>query len=394
MFLAVFSYALSFKRTAQSCLAPWICPCPTEDRPEMQSITGHLFCSNIAPNHCKMAPDAKNWPCQPARQKLNFTRPGVKTIAAHQSKKVIYAALAGNTLIAICKFIAAGLTGSSAMLSEAIHSVVDSGNQILLLYGIKRAKQQPDEKHPFGYGMELYFWTFVVAIMIFAIGAGLSFYEGIKHVLNPEPMGDPTVNYVILILSMVFEGAAWMVAYKAFNKERGNAPFFQAIRHSKDPTIFTVLFEDTAAMIGLMIALMGVAGSHIFGIHELDGLASIGIGIVLAGVAILLATESKGLLIGEGADPLIVGDIRAMFAADKRISKTNEILTMHLGPNEILLNASFDFIDGLPAEVVEASISEFERKIKERFPAIRRIFIEAQGWRAHAADANGAQTES
>tara|TARA_R110000751_G_scaffold10055_2_gene37326 strand:- start:163494 stop:164507 length:1014 start_codon:yes stop_codon:yes gene_type:complete len=328
------------------------------------------------------------------RCKPNFTRSGVKTIAAHQSKKVIYAALAGNTLIAISKFIAAGLTGSSAMLSEAIHSVVDSGNQILLLYGIKRARRQPDEKHPFGYGMELYFWTFVVAIMIFAIGAGLSFYEGIKHVLNPEPMGDPTVNYVILILSMVFEGAAWMVAYKAFNKERGEAPFLQAIRRSKDPTVFTVLFEDTAAMIGLMIALMGVAGSHIFGIHELDGLASIGIGIVLAGVAILLAIESKGLLIGEGADPLIVGDIRAMFAADKRISRTNEILTMHLGPNEILLNASFDFVDGLPAEVVEASISEFERTIKERFPAIRRIFIEAQGWRAHAADANGAQTES
>ncbi|MBL4811956.1 MAG: cation diffusion facilitator family transporter [Rhodobacteraceae bacterium] len=306
---------------------------------------------------------------------------------AHHSNRVIYAALIGNSLIAVCKFVAAGLTGSSAMLSEAIHSVVDSGNQLLLLYGIKKSRQSPDEAHPFGYGMELYFWTFVVAILIFAIGAGLSFYEGIKHVMHPEPMGDPTVSYIVLVLSMIFEGVAWTIAYKAFNEMRGDAPFFKAIRESKDPTIFTVLFEDTAAMIGLVIALAGIAGSHIFGILWLDGLASIGIGIILTGVAILLAIESKGLLIGEAADPELVAGIRKIFADDKRIKHTNEVLTMHLGPDEILLNASFDFIDGLPAEDVEAAISEFESKIKQQYPAIRRVFIEAQGWRAHKENA-------
>ncbi len=272
------------------------------------------------------------------------------------------------------------------MLSEAIHSVVDSGNQLLLLHGIKRAKKRPDRKHPFGYGMELYFWTFVVAILIFAIGSGLSIYEGIQHFYKPEPIKNPTVNYIVLALSLVFEAAAWMVAYRAFNQERGDTPFFKAIRSSKDPTVFTVLFEDTAAILGLLIALIGVLGSHLLNIPEMDGLASIGIGIILAAIAMLLASESKGLLIGEGADPAILKDISRIFDRDRRISRTNEILTMHFGPNEILLNASFDFVDGLPAEAVEAAISEFESEIKRRHPSIRRVFIEAQGWSAHAKD--------
>jgi len=308
-------------------------------------------------------------------------------LSVNQSKKVIYAALAGNSLIAISKFVASIFTGSSAMLSEAIHSVVDSGNQLLLLYGIKRAQKKPDREHPFGYGMELYFWTFVVAILIFAIGSGLSIYEGIKHVLHPEPISNPVWNYVVLALSVVFESAAWIIAYRAFNKVRGSGSLLQAIRRSKDPTLFTVLFEDTAALLGLVIAFGGVAGSHYFGIPELDGLASIGIGLILAAVAILLAVESKGLLIGESADPEIVEAIETMVQSDPRISHTNEILTMHLGPNEVLLNASFDFIDGLPAQEVEQAISEFEWRIKQQHPSIRRVFIEAQGWRAHAEDA-------
>jgi len=304
----------------------------------------------------------------------------------HQSRKVIYAALAGNSLIAVSKFVAAGFTGSSAMLSEGIHSVVDSGNQILLLYGIRKANRKADEKHPFGYGMELYFWTFVVAILIFAIGSGLSLYEGIKHFLHPEPITSPGWNYGVLLLSMVFEGVAWSIAYREFNKMRGDMPFFQAIRHSKDPTVFTVLFEDTAAMIGLAIAFAGVIGSNVYGIQELDGLASIGIGVVLAVVAVLLAIESKGLLIGEGADPRVVAEIRTVVSSDRRIGRINEVLTMHLGPTEILLNVSLDFIDDLDAAEVEAAISEFEREIKTRFPEIRRIFIEAQNWSAHIAD--------
>jgi cation diffusion facilitator family transporter len=265
--------------------------------------------------------------------------------------------------------------------------VVDSGNQLLLLYGIKRAARKPDREHPFGYGMELYFWTFVVAILIFAIGAGLSIYEGIKHVQHPEPISNPVWNYVVLALSVVFESAAWVIAYRAFNEVRGRGSLIQAIRRSKDPTVFTVLFEDTAALLGLVIAFGGVAGSHYLGIPELDGIASIGIGLILAAVAILLAVESKGLLIGESADPDIVDAIEAMVQSDRRISHTHEILTMHLGPNEVLLNASFDFIDGLPAQDVEQAISEFERQIKQQHPSIRRVFIEAQGWRAHAEDA-------
>ena len=312
-------------------------------------------------------------------------------MSAHQSKKVIYAALVGNSLIAVCKFVAAGMTGSSAMLSEAVHSVVDSCNQVLLLYGIRKSNKAPDDRHPFGYGMELYFWTFVVAILIFGIGAGLSAYEGVKHFLHPEPISNPTVNYVVLILSMIFEGVAWTIAYREFNKMRGDTPIFKAIRRSKDPTVFTVLFEDTAAMIGLVIAFFGVAGSHLLGWHALDGLASIGIAIVLASVAILLAIESKGLLIGEGADRETVQEIREFLQQDKRIKSTNELLTLHFGPTEILLNASLDFEDGLPAESVEAAISEFESAIKLRFPAIRRVFIEAQSWSGHLDDENREQ---
>lgn len=272
------------------------------------------------------------------------------------------------------------------MMSEAIHSVVDSGNQLLLLYGIRKANQEPDTKHPFGYGMELYFWTFVVAILIFAIGSGFTLYKGILHVQHPEPINSPYVNYIVLILSMIFEGVAWTIAYRAFNEDRGDAPFFKAIRNSKDPTVFTVLFEDSAAMIGLAIALIGVAGSHLLGWHVLDGLASIGIAIVLAAVAIFLAIESKGLLIGEGADPEVVADISTYLENDARIKCANEILTMHFGPNEILLNVSLDFEDGLPAESVEAAISEFETNIKLKFPSIRRVFIEAQSFAGHQMD--------
>ncbi|RMF38277.1 MAG: cation transporter [Alphaproteobacteria bacterium] len=314
-------------------------------------------------------------------------------MAAHQSKRVIYAALAGNCLIAASKFVAAALTGSSAMLSEAIHSVVDSGNQLLLLNGMRLARRKPDEHHPFGYGMELYFWTFVVAILIFGIGAGLSFYEGIKHYLDPEPITNPTVNYAILALSMIFEGVAWTIAYREFNKMRGDTPIFRAVLRSKDPTVFTVLFEDSAAMLGLVIAFIGVLCSDLFGWHALDGIASIGIGIVLAGVAILLAIESKGLLIGEGADPKTVAELRALLNADPRIQRTNEILTMHLGPEEILLNTSLDFAGDLSADEVEAAISEIERKVKTRFPAIRRVFIEAQSWAGHAADRRKSQVD-
>ncbi len=307
-------------------------------------------------------------------------------MAAHGSKKVIYAAFIGNGLIAISKFVAASITGSSAMLSEGIHSVVDCGNQLLLLFGIRMAGKKPDKKHPFGYGMELYFWTFVVAILIFALGAGFSIYEGVEKFQHPEEIRSPTISYVVLLLSMVFEAVAWHIAYKEFQKSRGDQGFIAAIRNSKDPTVFTVLFEDTAAMLGLIVAFLGIAGSQIYGIPELDGLASIGIGIILAFVAVVLAIESKGLLIGEAADPAIVDGIELMVHEDARILRINEILTMHLAPQQILVNASLDFVDGLPAENVEAAISEFERAIKDAYPEVSRVFIEAQSWRGHLGD--------
>ncbi len=307
-------------------------------------------------------------------------------MASASSKRVIYAAFIGNGLIAISKFFAASVSGSSAMFSEGIHSVVDCGNQLLLLYGIRRAKRPADTSHPFGYGMELYFWTFVVAILIFALGAGFSFYEGLEKVRHPTPVTSPNLSYVVLFLSMIFEGVAWTIAYREFQKSRGDQTFIQAVRNSKDPTIFTVLFEDTAAMLGLLVAFVGIAGSHILNMPVLDGYASIAIGVILAVVAVLLAIESKGLLIGEAADPDTVEEIRLIVQEDVRILQINEVLTMHLGPREILLNLSLDFVDGLPAEDVEAAISDFEKEIKTAFPAITRIFIEAQGWRAHLGD--------
>jgi len=306
-------------------------------------------------------------------------------MAATGSKRVIYAALIGNGLIAVSKFAAAAFTGSSAMLSEGVHSVVDCGNQGLILFGMKRAQRPPDVKHPFGYGMELYFWTFIVAIVIFAVGAGVSIYEGIERVRHPHAMEAPYVNYIVLALAMVFEGYAWSVAYKEFNKTRGDRGWIAAVRHSKDPTVFTVLFEDTAAMLGLFIAFVGVVGVHIFEIAVLDGVASIAIGVVLALTAILLSIESKALLIGEGADQGVVDAVHKAFDGDDRVIRVNEVLTLHFGPEDFLLAASLDFKDSLSASDVEAAITEFETKIKASQPSVGRIFIEAQNWRASLA---------
>ncbi len=302
---------------------------------------------------------------------------------ASGSKKVIYAALIGNSLIAICKFTAAAFTGSSAMLSEGVHSLVDTGNQVLMLHGLSRAKKAPDVKHPFGYGMELYFWAFVVAILIFALGSGISLYEGIKHVLQPELIKDPTWNYVVLGLAMIFEGWAWWVAYKEFKRTKGEASFWYSIRKSKDPTIFTVLLEDTAAMLGLIAAFVGIYLSQLLGIPELDGMASIVIAIILGAVAVFLAIECKGLLIGESAQTGVTAGIQKIVSNDPQIAAVNELLTMHMGPNDILVNVSLDFADELSSSQVESAISSFETKIKDQFPNVKRVFIEAQSLAAH-----------
>ncbi len=305
---------------------------------------------------------------------------------AHGSKKAIYAAVVGNSLIAVTKFIAAFMTGSSAMLSEGIHSVVDTGNQFLLLYGMKKAATPADDKHPFGYGMELYFWAFIVAIVIFGVGAGVSIYEGIHKVIDPHVMTNPTINYIVLGAAIGFEAFSWMVAFKEFRKTKGSRGYFEAVRLSKDPTLFTVLFEDSAAMLGLIVALVGIYLAQALSIPEFDGIASIVIGLILAGTAFVLAYECKGLLVGEAAHQDVIDGIQRIIRAAPGVKGRNELLTMHMSPADVLVNVSLDFEDTLDSSDVEDRISEIERDIKTRFPIVTRVFVEAQSREGHASN--------
>jgi len=307
-------------------------------------------------------------------------------MASHSSKKAIYAALAGNSLIAISKFWAAAYTGSSAMFSEAIHSVVDTGNQWLLLYGLKRSKRPADKTHPFGYGMEVYFWSFVVAILIFGLGAGISINEGIAKVKNPHPVNDPFVNYIVIGFSVVFEALAFSFAYKEFYKSKGSQNLIKAVRASKDPAIFTVLFEDFAALVGLLVAGIAIYLGDILSMPVLDGIASIVIGLILAVTASCLAFECKGLLMGESASEAVLTGITDIVKNESQVLHINEILTMHLGPHDILLNLSLDFKDELSSGNVEETISKLELGIKSKFPEIKRVFIEAQNWMSQNKD--------
>lgn len=298
------------------------------------------------------------------------------------SKKVIYAAFFGNLLVATTKFVAAVITGSSAMLSEGIHSVVDTGNQALLLLGMKRARKAPDERFPFGHGKEVYFWSFIVAILIFALGGGISIYEGISHLVHPSDMTNPTVNYIVLFLAMIFEGAAWYFAITEFSKVKGKWGYFEGVRRSKDPTMFVVLFEDSAAMLGLATAFVGVLLTQITGHHYFDGIASIVIGLILAGTAAWLAYETKGLLIGESANQPVVRGIREIADAFDEIEYVNEVLTMHIGPSFILVNISVDFKDAATAAQLEQVIARLDARIKHTYPNVKRIFVEAEARRA------------
>lgn len=299
------------------------------------------------------------------------------------SKKVIYAALIGNSLIAITKFIAASITGSSAMLSEGIHSVVDTGNQVLLLFGLRQANKPASARFPFGHGKEIYFWSFVVAITIFAVGAGVSLYEGVMHVLHPAPLESPFINYIVLGFAMVFEGGALYFARREFIKAKGERGYFEAVRMGKDPTLFVVLFEDSAAMLGLIAAFIGILLGQLTGIAEFDGMASVAIGLILAGTAIWLAYETKGLLIGESAEPRIVQGIRELAHASGNVEHVNEVLTMHVGPEYILVTLSLDFGDTLPSADLERAIARLDRQIKEKYPLVKRVFVEAEARREH-----------
>ena len=294
------------------------------------------------------------------------------------STKVILAALAGNTAIAITKFVAAGITGSSAMLSEGIHSLVDTGNQGLLLYGMRQAKRPPSEEFPFGHAKEIYFWSFVVAILIFAVGAGVSVYEGIRHIRDPQPMSSTLINYIVLGLSIPFEGGSWFVALKEFGKTKGSLGYIEAVRRGKDPSMFVVLFEDSAALAGLVVALIGITLAELTGQAWFDGAASVVIGIILGITAIWLAMETKSLLIGESACAHAIRGIRQLLHEEQRIEKINEVLSVHMGPDDVLVTISADFRDDVPAGEVEQAIERIEQAIRARYPEVKRIFIEAE----------------
>jgi cation diffusion facilitator family transporter len=298
-----------------------------------------------------------------------------EAVAEHTSKTAIIAALVGNLLIAVTKGIAAALSGSSAMLSESVHSMVDTGNEVLLLYGLKRAAKPPDKVHPYGYGRELYFWSFVVALLIFAVGAGVSAYEGVVHIRHPEPIRDVWINFVVLGLAAVFEGISWWFGWKAFSRVRRSRPIWDAFVASKDPTTFMVLFEDSAALLGILIAAIATFLSWKLKLPWVDGAGSVLIGLVLAIVAALLARESKELLIGERASPELSAAVRQTASEDPCVRKVIDITTSQMGPDQVIATIAVEIDEDLRVPEVEQLIARIEGSIQARFPQLFRIFI-------------------
>ncbi len=292
-------------------------------------------------------------------------------------KIVLYAAMAANLGIAVTKFIVAGLTGSSAMLSEGFHSSVDIFNGGLLLIGTRLSQRPATPEHPFGHGKELYFWSLIVAVLIFGLGGGLSFFEGVQHILHPEPLRDPMWNYIVLAVAAVFEGSSFLIALREFRKQAGDMPFWQALNASKDPSTYSVLAEDSAALAGLLIAALGIGLSHALNRPEIDGTASILIGALLSGVAIVLIRQSRDLLIGEGIQPETAAAIRSIASAQAKVRDVGRVLSMYVGPDDALVTMDLDFDEGTAADEAAHAIAEVERQVRERFPKIRRLFIES-----------------
>ncbi len=297
------------------------------------------------------------------------------------SRIAVVAAIIGNLIIAIIKFVAAALTGSSAMIAEGIHSVVDTGNGTLLLLGMNRAKRPADEIHPFGHGKSLYYWTHIVAVSIFGIGGGMSLYEGISHVLNVAPaaeLGDPTAAYIVLAIAFVVEGGSFSVAMKQFLEAKGDLGARQFVRESKDPSLYTVVLEDSAAMLGLIFAFLGIFFGHLFHNAYFDGAASIAIGLLLMSVAGLLASRTKGLLLGEGVNPEELRDIRRRVESDPAVDRAGDILTMYMGPHDLLVNMGVCFVAGTRAEQMHEAIRRIEADLHGAYPQINRVYIEAE----------------
>lgn len=296
----------------------------------------------------------------------------------------VYGAMASNLIIAVFKYIVAFVTGSSAMLSEGIHSTADTGNQLLLLLGLRQSRKPADDTHPFGHGQELYFWSLIVAIILFSAGGGMSIYEGITHFQHPTELRSPAWNYAVLGFAFVAEGISWLIALRELLERKDPAEnFWQSLRASKDPSIFIVFGEDTAALAGLSVAFVGIFLGHQFNSHYPDAVASIIIGLILALVAIFLAYESKSLLVGETADSKTVEGIRALVLAHPAVQTMRRPLTMHFGPNEILLSLDVQFQPQLQASKLVKVIDELEMSIHEKYPTVSQIFIEVEGLKGY-----------
>jgi cation diffusion facilitator family transporter len=296
---------------------------------------------------------------------------------AHNNRTLLIA-FAANLGIAISKFVAAAFTGSSAMLTEGIHSVVDSANQLLLIWGRRQSRKPPDARHPFGYGRELYFWSFVVAVLVFALGAGVSVYEGVIHILEPEHAVSPLIAYGVLLVAFLLEGGSTVAAFREFRAAKGALGWYEAVRHSKDPPAFIVLLENGAAMAGIVVAAVGLALSQATGNPFFDGAASVVIGLILGVTALVLAIESKALLIGEAADPALIESIRAAAAARPGIVGVGHILTVHSAPDQVTVVMSADFDDAITAGDVERIIAEIEKEVESLWPDVKRLYIRPQ----------------
>jgi cation diffusion facilitator family transporter len=264
------------------------------------------------------------------------------------------------------------------MASEAIHSFVDTGNELLLLHGIRRSGRRPDPNHPLGYGRELYFWSFIVALLVFAIGAGVSVYEGVSRILHPQPIQYPMVNFVVLALAFVFEGASWVLSFRQFSGAKGEIGFFAAFQRSKDPPSFMVLLEDSVALLGIFIAATGTSASLAFHQPAFDGVASIAIGLILGGTAAFLARESKSLLIGEQADPSVHRSILGIASGEPAVLRANGLLTVQLAPNQIVAALSLEFADDLKAPQIEDLVVDLERRVRAVHPEIVALFVKPQ----------------
>jgi len=301
-----------------------------------------------------------------------------------ESRIAVYGAMAANVAIAATKFAAAAVTGSSAMLSEAIHSLVDTGNGVLLLVGLKLSERPPTPEHPFGHGKELYFWSLIVAVLIFGLGGGLSIFEGVQHLREPPPLNDPLWNYLVLGAAALFEGASFIIAWRQFKRQRGGTPMWEALHASKDPTNYTIVAEDSAALAWLAIAAAGVYFSHRLDMPRLDAVASILIGVLLAGVAVLLIRESRGLLVGEGVKAETARAIRAIAEQEPAVRRVGPVLSMYIGAQEALVTFEIGFGGATPASEVADAIHRIEQQVRQRFPTVRRIYIEAVSETARA----------